>query len=99
MEGKSKENVSEIDKLTIENVFPNPTLSNFTFNFFNPIIQNISLDLVDIQGKKSSIFADEKMGVGKHSKQINLSKYPIGTYILKLSSEKESVSSKIIVTQ
>lgn len=54
---------------------------------------------MDIQGKKSSIFADEKMGVGKHSKQINLSKYPIGTYILKLSSEKESVSSKIIVTQ
>jgi hypothetical protein len=97
---KSKESVSEEgDKLTIENVFPNPVVSNFTLNFFNPSIQNISLDLVDVSGKKSSIFADEKTGTGKHSKQINLSKYPIGTYILKLSSEKESVSSKIIVTQ
>ena len=97
--GKSKESISEIDKLTIENVFPNPSTSNFTLNFFNPTIQNISLDLVDILGKKSLIFSDEKTGTGKHSKQINLSKYPIGTYILKLSSEKESVSSKIIVTQ
>jgi hypothetical protein len=97
--GKSKENIAEIDKLTIENVFPNPVISNFTLNFFNPTLQNVSLDLVDVLGKKNSIFTDEKIGVGKHSKQINLSKYPIGTYILKLSSEKESVSSKIIVTQ
>ena len=97
--GKSKESTSEIDKLTIENVFPNPTTSNFTLNFYSPITQNISLDLVDVLGKKNSIFADEKTGIGKHSKQINLNKYPIGTYILKLSSEKESVSSKIIVTQ
>ena len=97
--GKSKESTSEIDKLTIENVFPNPSTSTFTLNYFNPITQNVSLDLVDILGKKNSIFADEKIGIGKHSKQINLSNYPIGTYILKLSSEKESVSSKIIVTQ
>lgn len=97
---KSKESPSvEGDKLTIENVFPNPSISNFTLNFFNPTTQNVSLELVDVSGKKNSISADEKMGVGKHSKQINLSKYPIGTYILKLSSEKESVSSKIIVTQ
>ncbi len=96
----SKESPSEEgDKLTIENVFPNPSFSNFTLNFFNPTTQNISLDVVDVSGKKSSIFTDEKMGVGKHSKPINLNKYPIGTYILKLSSEKESVSSKIIVTQ
>ena len=97
---KSRESpLEEGDKLTIENVFPNPSLSNFTLNFFNPTTQNISLDIVDVSGKKSSIFADEKMGIGKHSKPINLNKYPIGTYILKLSSEKESVSSKIIVTQ
>ena len=97
--GKSKESISEIDKLTIDNVFPNPSTLNFTLNFFNPTIQNISLDLVDISGKENLIFSDEKTGIGKHSKQINLSKYPIGTYILKLSSDKESVSSKIIVTQ
>jgi hypothetical protein len=97
---KSKEGTSEEgDKLTIENVFPNPSLSNFTLNFFNPANQNISLDIVDVSGKKNSLFTDEKMGVGKHTKQINLNKYQIGTYILKLSSEKESVSSKIIVTQ
>ena len=97
--GKSKESTSEIDKLTIENIFPNPSTSNFTLNFSNPMLQNVSLDLVDILGKKNSIFADEKIGIGKHSKQINLNKYPIGTYILKLSSDKESVSSKIIITQ
>lgn len=96
----SKESpLKEIDKLTIENVFPNPSMSNFTLNFFNPTTQNITLDLVDVSGKKSSVFADEKMGIGKHSKQINLNKYPIGSYILKLSSEKESVSSKIIIAQ
>jgi hypothetical protein len=97
--GQSREGTVEVDKLTIENVFPNPSLSNFTLNFFNPVTQHVSLDLVDILGKKNPIFADEKIGIGKHSKQINLSKYPIGTYILKFSSEKESVSSKIIVTQ
>jgi Secretion system C-terminal sorting domain/Metallo-peptidase family M12 len=96
---KSKEGTLEVDILTIENVFPNPIVSNFTLNFFNPETQNISLDIVDVSGKKSSIFSDEKTEVGKHSKQINLSKYPVGAYILKLSSEKQSVSSKIIVTQ
>ena len=85
--------------LVIEQVYPNPSQATFALNFDTPIEQDISLDLVDASGHIINLFAKEHYQKGKYSKNLNVGNLSSGTYIVKLSSDIESVTTKLIIVK
>jgi hypothetical protein len=93
------EGEKEKNSLAIEQVYPNPSQATFSLNFITPIEQNISLDLIDIAGRTTNLFAKEHYQKGKFTKNVDVSNLSTGTYIVKLSSDTESTTTKLIITK
>ncbi len=91
------EKPAEISNLAIDNIYPNPTNSELSFTFFNPKFQELSLSIVDVSGRSVSLFSNEKMEKGTHVKLINVDNFSSGLFVMKLSSESETISSKVII--
>ena len=89
----------EKSNLVIDNIFPNPTNSELSFNFFNPQFQELSLSIIDISGRSVQLFSKEKLEKGTHTRIINTNDFSSGIYIMKLSSESETISSKVIINK
>ena len=83
--------------LTIDQLYPNPSQATFALNFNTPIEQDISLDLIDVFGNTINLFAKEHYQKGKFSKNLNVNNLSSGTYVVKLSSDIESATTKLII--
>ena len=86
-------------KLGIEKIFPNPSQSAFALSFVNPMEQDISLDLIDATGHTVNLFSKEHFQKGKYSKTFDVNYLSSGTYVVKLSSDIESATTKLIFTK
>jgi len=98
---KKPNSVDEIGKisLAIEQIYPNPSQTTFSLNFDNPIEQDISLDLIDITGQTVNLFTNERYKEGKYSKTLDVSNMLSGTYIVKLSSDIASATTKLVISK
>lgn len=88
-----------IEKETLEsrgfNVFPNPTQGNITIDFALLLGENITVYLIDVNGRivYSDMINNE---VGAYQKQINLSDLSNGMYFLRIDTENESLTKRVI---
>ncbi len=73
-------------------LFPNPSLGVFNL-LFNDIHQDIFVEVFDMSGKR---ILTENTKEAQHL-QIDLSNYPAGQYLLKLSAKDFNLSRKIVV--
>ena len=79
------------------NVFPNPSSDLTTINFSIPPNKEISLDVYDLNGKKvKSILSNNVSNGGIYNIPLDISFYPLGTYIIVLSSDNTSKVAKFI---
>ena len=79
------------------NVFPNPSSDLTTINFSIPSNKEISLDVYDLNGKKvKSILSNNVSNGGIYNIPLDISLYPLGTYIVVLSSDNTSKVAKFI---
>jgi hypothetical protein len=92
---------NEIGKtnLKIEQIYPNPSQSAFSLSFNTSIEQDISFDLIDGNGRTVNLFTEEHYQKGKYSKSLDVGNLSSGTYIVKLSSDTESATTKLIITK
>ncbi|MEA5402986.1 T9SS type A sorting domain-containing protein [Arcicella sp. DC2W] len=79
--------------------FRYPNQTTFSLNFDNPIEQNISLDLIDITGQTVNLFTNERYKEGKYSKTLDVSNMLSGTYMVKLSSDIASATTKLVISK
>ena len=86
--------VTDISELNILNntftKYPNPTNGTFTIEI--PSQQNYLIEIISITGKV--IYKEQAQG---GIKQIDLSQYLKGIYLLKLTNNKETIVEKVIV--
>ncbi|MAR21076.1 MAG: hypothetical protein CMD25_03550, partial [Flavobacteriales bacterium] len=85
--------VSLSDNLT---VYPNPTRGVFSLTYITDKNEDISVEVIDAFGKR--IFNDNRLEFsGEYNKQIDLSKYPKGVYIVQIYTATSYVSKRLVV--
>ncbi len=85
-------NQNELNNLS---VYPNPTNGNVTVSFQSNATDNVSLALYDVQGRliRSNVAASV---VGNFEYTMNLSDFPTGVYLLKISQGDLTYNKKIV---
>lgn len=79
-------------------IFPNPVQEVATISYSLSKDQYISLSLYDLSGKKVAQIIDRAyQSKGKHSFPFKPKKRSSGTYILKLSTEKEVIATNVVI--
>ena len=87
------ENESFIENI---NIYPNPTRGVFNISFVSEEINNIEVIILDDFGKL--ILTEERqMFIGEYTKQVDLSKYPRGLYMVQIRTENEFITKRIVL--
>ena len=94
---KYEDNTSEKFTLTIEKIYPNPIQSSFILSFSTSIEQDMSLDVNDATGHTVNLFAKEHYPKGKYAKNLSVDNLASGIYVVKLSSDIESTTKKLVI--
>jgi len=78
------------------NVYPNPTRGLFKISFIAEKIDNFEITIVNAFGKLVS--QEEKQSfIGEYTKQVDLSDYPRGIYMVQIRTSDSFVSKRIVV--
>jgi uncharacterized repeat protein (TIGR03803 family) len=78
------------------NIFPNPSSGNITLNLFSAIKENYHLEIFNAIGKK--IYSEQLIDFnGNLKKEINLSAFGSGLYILNFTNNSKTNSIKVII--
>ena len=77
-------------------VYPNPNNGTFTIAFSQEEKVKTSIEIVDVQGK---VVFKEKLGSfsGAYKKELDLKKYGVGVYVVKVQQGDEVSARKVIV--
>jgi PKD repeat protein len=77
-------------------VYPNPSSGNITLNLFSAIKENYQLEIFNAIGKK--IYSEQLIDFnGSLKKEINLSAFGSGLYILNFTNNRKTNSIKVII--
>jgi hypothetical protein len=77
-------------------VYPNPANSILNIRFQLPKEDNISIALIDIQGKLLLYKNLGNKAVGEHQETFDLNGIPQGTYICRISGQKNTITKQLI---
>ena len=78
------------------NIYPNPTIGFFNISFFAEKVDNFEISIVDAFGK--TVSHEEKQDfIGEYTKQVDLSDYPRGVYMIQLRTISSFVSKRIVL--
>lgn len=83
------------DKIQIFQNYPNPFNPTTTLRYAIAEAGLVQLNVFNIQGQVVKSIPAQRLNAGLHTKQINLSGLPSGTYMVRLSSQGVEVSQKI----
>ncbi len=79
------------------NVYPNPLSYYTTIEYTLKQQSNVKLELYNVLGENVLSTISKTQSSGQHQEQFNVSNIAEGTYILKLSIDKQAALSKIII--
>ena len=77
-------------------VYPNPVESATMINFALNKSQNVKITLIDLNGKEIMQIANTKFNKGVHGVPVNLSSLINGTYFVKIDTDYDSETMKLI---
>ncbi|MEI6489781.1 MAG: T9SS type A sorting domain-containing protein [Bacteroidota bacterium] len=80
-----------LDKITVENTYPNPTNSILNVDFYTPLEGNISIDILAYNGQLVQ-HETKFISVGNSSIKTNVSTLSSGIYFVKVMFDKTSFS-------
>ena len=83
---------ADFSKAKMSSLFPNPTSSIMSFDFFTPIIGELNYEIIDLTGR-ILISKNEMMEIGNSKVMIQLEELPKGIYFLKVSFDKTNLNS------
>jgi Peptide-N-glycosidase F, C terminal/Secretion system C-terminal sorting domain len=78
-------------------VFPNPSQGLFSINFNSLTTKQFNVDVFDVYGNK--VFDENVANSATNVFQINLSDQPNGMYLIRLRTDKGSVSKRVILSK
>lgn len=84
---------------TLVELFPNPTNGLATLAFTTNSDENVSVVVFDLSGKEQMIIANEYLVKGTHRLNADLSGLTAGTYIIRIASDSENQTLRVIKTE
>ncbi len=78
------------------NIYPNPTRGTFNIQFISDKIDNFEISIVDAFGKVITT-EEKKAFVGEYIKQLDLSEYPRGIYMVQIKTNDSFVSKRVVL--
>ena len=78
------------------NIYPNPTKGFFNISFISDELDNFEISIVDVFGKLISN-EDRQNFVGEYTKQVDLSDYPRGIYMVQIKTQNSFVTKRIVL--
>ncbi|MEO6168177.1 MAG: T9SS type A sorting domain-containing protein, partial [Chitinophagales bacterium] len=78
-------------------IFPNPASDNTTISFSLYDASPITIRLIDLNGKVIDEISNAMYPEGSHQVTFNSSDVPSGLYLLQLATNKEVVTSKLVI--
>tara|TARA_Y100000385_G_scaffold154737_1_gene160448 strand:- start:9446 stop:10303 length:858 start_codon:yes stop_codon:yes gene_type:complete len=89
----SSGDIELIDNL---NIYPNPTRGLFNISFVSDDIVTLELLVLDAYGKVIMI-ENKEMFVGEYTKQVDLSEYPRGIYMVQIKTNNSFITKRVVV--
>ncbi len=83
--------------ITIDNIYPNPTLGQAQMAFTLKEAGHVNIDLYSMDGKVAQPIASGDMSAGNHNIALNLSGTAAGNYVIKLTKEDGTFATRIVV--
>lgn len=80
-------------------LFPNPTNTSSTLTFTTNSDEIVSVTVLDLSGKERMMLANEYMAKGTHRLQADLSGLAAGTYLIRIASDSENQTLRVIKTE
>ena len=87
------ENTSSI---SIGNIYPNPTSGVSTVSYSLQNSSEVSVNIVDITGKKVYVSTEGQKASGKHTLDIDATEFNNGVYYITIATDEEIVTKKLI---
>ena len=78
------------------NIYPNPTRGLFNISFVSDDIVTLELLVLNASGKVIMI-ENKEMFVGEYTKQVDLSEYPKGIYMVQIRTNNSFITKRIVV--
>jgi hypothetical protein len=78
------------------NIYPNPTRGLFNVSFITEKADNFEITIIDAFGKLVSK-EDKQDFIGEYTKQVDLSDFPRGIYMLQIRTQSSFVSKRIVL--
>jgi hypothetical protein len=78
-------------------VFPNPASNNIWINFELLEDSKVAIDLFDLTGRRVASAGTADYVAGTHNKNITVENLPQGTYMVRLQTASQVVTSKVVV--
>jgi hypothetical protein len=78
------------------NIYPNPTRGIFNISFISDELDNFEITIIDAFGQNIAQ-EDKKEFIGEYTKQVDLSDYPKGIYMIRIKTDSSFVSKRIVV--
>ena len=84
-------------KFGISAIYPNPFNATTTISYALPIASNISLELYNLLGQRVQTLFEGQKQTGHHSKNLIANDLPSGLYFVRLSTERQSSTQKVML--
>ena len=85
------------NKITIQNIYPNPFNPTTSITFIVPITNHINLSIYDIYGKEVMSLVNKELMPGVHSIDWNASNFSSGIYFARLFMNHNISTQKLIL--
>jgi hypothetical protein len=76
---------------------PNPFKGTTSIPFTLPSLMHITLSVYDVMGREVARIADEELPAGEHVRSFEADGLPPGSYILKLATERNTISKTMML--
>ena len=78
------------------NIYPNPTKGIFNISFVSDEVNSFKLTILDAFGKLIEM-ENKEMFVGEYTKQVDLSEYPRGIYMVQIKTNNSFITKRVVV--
>ncbi|MCH8331401.1 MAG: VCBS repeat-containing protein, partial [Bacteroidetes bacterium] len=86
---------TEQDPIGFITTYPNPFTNNITFSFKTPVKGNVSLRIIDLQGREVVQLIDEEYKAGNYAIEWKSTTVPVGLYFFQLKAGEELITGKV----
>ncbi len=91
--------VTKNDGEMVGAIYPNPLKNQFILPLTLQKSSRITAEIYDITGKKVRVVMDQTLPQGHHNRQLNVNGLTPGSYLLKVTSDSNTFTQKVIVTE